>query len=126
MSLIDRENACREFISDVLGVERLDKETPLIEQLHDGILLIELINGVEKDIIPKYNTSKFPFMNIERAYLFVKACKKLGVPEYELFSPDQLCERPNPKSVFITIESLKRNALGGKKKEEEERKRKEE
>ncbi|NP_001038909.2 LIM domain only protein 7b [Danio rerio] len=90
--------------------------------LEDGVLLCDLINTLKPGIIKRLNRLSTPIAGLDNVNVFLKACKKLGLNEAQLFHPGDLQdvstrvtvrrEETNRrlKNVLITIYWLGRKA----------------
>jgi hypothetical protein len=75
----------------------------------DGVILCKAINVIQPKAVRKINKSKMPFKQMENISNFIKACRKIGVPEYALFTTPDLYDG---KSVVNVTNGLV--ALGSK------------
>ncbi len=99
----DAENETQLWIEEVTGV-KMDGEFGSC--LKDGVLLCKVINAVKPGTIKRINTSKMPFKQMENISIFLRACRKLGVPEYSLFETVDLFEEKDLSIVIRCIHSL--------------------
>eukprot|EP01138_Halocafeteria_seosinensis_P008844 gb/GECG01009040.1/.p1 GENE.gb/GECG01009040.1/~~gb/GECG01009040.1/.p1 ORF type:complete len:437 (+),score=74.67 gb/GECG01009040.1/:1-1311(+) len=79
------------------------------EGLQDGVLLCQLINKISPGSVRKINKPPtMPFKKMENITKYLKAVRKFGVDEYELFSTNDLYEAKNLKQVAYHIHALGR------------------
>merc|ERR1712059_107840 len=72
--------------------------------LKDGQVLCKLINSLsEKPLISKINTQTMAFKQMENIEKFLKACKKYGLQDGDLFQTADLYETQNMSQVLQTI-----------------------
>ncbi|ODV64464.1 Scp1p ASCRUDRAFT_74083 [Ascoidea rubescens DSM 1968] len=95
----------------ILSNYNLDHD--LIDLLRDGIILCSLINTITRntnknEIKIKFRKSNMPFIQMENIDFFLKSCKKIGVPQDELFSTVDLFEKKDPAQIYTTLISLSR------------------
>lgn len=60
--------------------------------LKNGQILCKLINAIKPGSVKKIETSAMPFKQMENISNFLRACRALGVREYELFETVDLYE----------------------------------
>ncbi|KAG5438215.1 hypothetical protein PCANB_003066 [Pneumocystis canis] len=101
------ELEARNWIEEVIN-EKLDPEKNLIDNLHDGIVLVANAIGPHQ---VRYKNSDMPFVKMENIAAFLNFVQKLGVPNYDLFQTIDLYERKNPYQVIQCIHSLSRYAV---------------
>ena len=63
------------------------------DSLKDGRMLCTLINKIQAGSVRKVETSSMPFKQMENISNFLKACRTLGLPEYDLFETVDLFEQ---------------------------------
>ena len=78
------------------------------DSLKDGIILCSLINAIKPDTIRKIETSKNPFKQMSNISYFLKACRTLGVREFDLFETVDLYEEKDMGVVVNCIHALGR------------------
>ncbi|TSK17999.1 LIM domain only protein 7 [Bagarius yarrelli] len=90
--------------------------------LESGVLLCDLINQLKPGIIKKLNRLSTPIAGLDNINVFLKACKKLGLNDAQLFHPGDLQDVSTRvtvrhqetsrrlKNVLITIYWLGRKA----------------
>jgi hypothetical protein len=80
------------------------------ESLKDGILLCRLANKIKPGLIPErfISTSKLAFKQMETVSSFLKAIRKLGMNEFEMFGTADLYEAKDIATVCRTIHALGR------------------
>jgi len=76
-----------------------------VESLKDGELLCALVNAIQAGSA-KYTASKQPFVQRENISNFLTACKRLGVPDGDVFVTGDLYEGDNLPVVVDTIHLL--------------------
>jgi len=80
--------------------------------LHDGQVLIHLMNVIQPDSIKKWSkNSKQPFMLMENIAKFLKAIEDYGVMKQDLFQTVDLYEAQNMSQVLTTLRKLSTVAL---------------
>jgi len=97
----EMENDVRYWIEAVTGEQF--KHEDFQESLKDGILLCKLCNVVKPGSIPKINTSRLPFMQMENIGYFLKAADEMGLPKHDAFRTVDLFEG---KNIPVVIQSL--------------------
>ena len=65
---------------------------PFAEKLKSGELLCRFINSIKPGTIPKINNSSMPFKQMENISSFLRACRSLGVAEFDVFETLDLYE----------------------------------
>merc|ERR1719318_16727 len=84
------------------------------EQLHhalkDGQLLCKLINTLNPNSVPKVNSGKMAFHQMENIGKFLNAAEKYGCRKDDLFQTVDLYERTNMPQVIQGIHALGRRA----------------
>lgn len=83
------EKIARDWIEAVTG-EKL--EGPFGAALKNGQILCKLINAIKPGSVKKIETSAMPFKQMENISNFLRACRNIGVREYELFETVDLYE----------------------------------
>ncbi|XP_031725932.1 LIM domain only protein 7 isoform X2 [Anarrhichthys ocellatus] len=58
--------------------------------LENGVLLCDLINKIKPGVIRRVNRLPTPIAGLDNLNVFLKACKKLGLKEAQLFHPGDL------------------------------------
>merc|ERR1711976_309343 len=74
--------------------------------LKDGIILCNLANKISPGIISKIQKGKMPFVQMENINSFLMACKRIGVPDTDLFMTVDLFEAKNMSQVIQTLHTL--------------------
>ncbi|AAS52328.2 ADR409Wp [Eremothecium gossypii ATCC 10895] len=88
---------------------------PLLEQLHDGVVLCRLANALlsaddnNAQLLP-WKQSRMPFVQMEHISRFLTFARAYGVPEDELFQTVDLYEQKDPASVYLSFIALSRYA----------------
>jgi len=95
-----------EFIESVTGEKFPSSDFQT--SLKNGVLLCKTINILKPGTVPKYNTSKMPFKEMENVDAYLKACMNLNVPSQYLFMTVDLYEGKNLNQVVQNVISLKR------------------
>ena len=78
----------------------------MLEDLKDGTILCQAINAISPGAVRKINKSRMPFKQMENVSNFIKACRKLGVPEYALFTTPDLYDGKSVVNVTNGIIAL--------------------
>lgn len=76
--------------------------------LKDGVLLCTLMNTIVPGMISKIEQASNPFKKMENISHFIKACRKLGVAEFDLFETIDLSDSKNISLVVNCIHALGR------------------
>ncbi|KAJ0392956.1 hypothetical protein P43SY_011293 [Pythium insidiosum] len=101
----DMEDEARQWIEAITGREI---GANFGEGLRDGVILCELANKIHPGVVRRIETkSKMPFKLMENVSAFLKACRTIGVNEYELFETVDLFEL---KDLGLVVRCL--HALG--------------
>ena len=90
------------FLEALTGAEISD----MLEDLKDGVILCNAINAISPKAVKRVNKSKMPFKQMENVSNFIKACRKLGVPEYALFTTPDLYDGKSVVNVTNGIVAL--------------------
>jgi len=97
----------------------LGAELSFGDALKDGVILAKTINSLKPGTIRQINASKMPFKQMENISNFLKACRVIGVNEFDLFETVDLFELKDVGLVVNCIHSLGRasqkGGLGGGK-----------
>lgn len=78
--------------------------------LKDGQLLCKLINKISPGSVSKIQTSKLAFKQMENISSFLRACRAVGVAEFEVFETVDLYEAKDLGSVLRCLSALSRAA----------------
>jgi len=97
----EKENDVRFWIEAVTGEQF--KSDDFVESLKDGVLLCKLANTVSPGSVPKVNSSKLPFMQMENIGYFLKAAENLGLKRHDAFQTVDLYEAKNIPQVIQTL-----------------------
>ncbi|KAF0979445.1 hypothetical protein FDP41_001788 [Naegleria fowleri] len=97
----EKEAEVRSWIEAVTGEKFASKDFQ--ESLKDGILLCKLINKIKPGAIPKINTSKLPFMQMENIGYFLKAAADMGLQKHDSFMTVDLYEGKNLPQVTQSL-----------------------
>lgn len=97
----EKENDVRYWIESVTG--EAFKSEDFEESLKDGILLCKLANRIQPGSVPKVNTSKLPFMQMENIGYFLKAAESMGLKRHDAFQTVDLYEGKNIPQVIQTL-----------------------
>jgi len=97
----EKENDVRFWIEAVTGEEF--KHDDFQEALKDGVLLCKVCNIVRPGSIPKINSSRLPFMQMENIGYFLKAADEMGLPKHDAFRTVDLFEGKNIPGVIQTL-----------------------
>ena len=76
--------------------------------LKNGQLLCQLINAIKPGTIARIESSNMPFKQMENISAYLRACRTLGVLEYELFETVDLFEEKDIGLVVRCIHALGR------------------
>lgn len=57
------------------------------------VLLCKMVNVIQPGLVPRINTSRAPFPEMENITAFLAACRDLGVAEHSLFDTKDLHEK---------------------------------
>lgn len=101
------ETEARQWIEALTGKQL---EGSFHEALKSGVALCETLNAVSPGMVKKINNVKAPFLMMENIDSYLKGCKALGMPEYELFMTVDLYEARNMQQVLLNVFSLGRIA----------------
>ncbi|KAL4114016.1 hypothetical protein PRIC2_014935 [Phytophthora ramorum] len=99
------EEEAQAWIEAVLGESFL---TGFGDSLKDGIMLCTLMNKIKPGLIPKIQSSSMPFKQMENVTSFVRACRSIGVAEFDLFETVDLYNQKNIGQVVHCIHALGR------------------
>jgi len=82
------------------------------EDLKSGVVLCKLINAISPGAVKRFKDSRMPFIQRENITNYVKACKKLGMRETDVFVTDDLFSGNDLSVVLMQIFSLSKISLG--------------
>lgn len=99
------EDEAQEWIESVLNEKFL---ASFGDSLKDGVLLCHLMNAIRPGLIPRIQTSPMPFKQMENITAFLRACRTVGVAEFDLFETVDLFELKNVDLVVKCIHALGR------------------
>ncbi|GMF16214.1 unnamed protein product [Phytophthora lilii] len=99
------EEEAQEWIEAVLGEKFL---ASFGDSLKDGVMLCTLMNKIKPGLIPKIQSSTMPFKQMENVSSFVRACRSIGVAEFDLFETVDLYNQKNLGQVVQCIHALGR------------------
>ncbi|POM75564.1 IQ motif containing GTPase activating protein [Phytophthora palmivora] len=99
------EEEAQEWIEAVLGEKFL---ASFGDSLKDGVILCTLMNKIKPGLIPRIQTSTMPFKQMENVSAFVRACRSIGVAEFDLFETVDLFNQKNLGQVVQCIHALGR------------------
>jgi hypothetical protein len=97
----EKENDVRYWIEAVTGDTFSSDDFQ--ESLKSGVLLCKLANTVKPGAVPKVNTSKLPFMQMENIGYFLKAAENMGLKRHDAFQTVDLYEGKNLPQVIQTL-----------------------
>lgn len=97
----DKEREVKQWIESVVGEKFSSNDFQ--ESLKDGHLLCKLINKIKPGTIPKINTSKLPFMQMENIGYFLKAAADMGLQKHDAFMTVDLYESKNIPQVIQSL-----------------------
>lgn len=69
-----------------------------------------MANKIKPGVVPRFAESKMAFKQMENINAFLMACKKIGVPDTDLFMTVDLYEAKNMGQVVQTLHALGRHA----------------
>ncbi|OQR81877.1 hypothetical protein THRCLA_11321, partial [Thraustotheca clavata] len=98
------EDEAREWIEAITG-RSIGPDFGL--GLKDGVILCELANSVDPSSRIKISSSQMPFRQMENVTAFIRACRAIGVMEFDLFETVDLYEQ---KDLGVVVRCL--HALG--------------
>ncbi|TDH72903.1 hypothetical protein CCR75_007109 [Bremia lactucae] len=78
------------------------------DSLKDGVMLCSLMNKIKPGMISRIQTAPMPFKQMENISAFVRACRTIGVAEFELFETVDLYNQTNLGQVVQCIHALGR------------------
>ncbi|KAL3656347.1 hypothetical protein V7S43_018838 [Phytophthora oleae] len=99
------EEEAQDWIEAVLGERFL---ASFGDSLKDGVMLCTLMNKIKPGLIPRIQTSSMPFKQMENVSTFVRACRSIGVAEFDLFETVDLYNQKNLGQVAQCIHALGR------------------
>ena len=99
------EEEAQAWIEAVLGEKFL---ASFADSLKDGVMLCTLMNKIKPGFIPHIQTSTMPFKQMENVSNFVRACRSIGVAEFDLFETVDLYNQKNLGQVIQCIHALGR------------------
>lgn len=102
--MVVSETAIRGWIEAVLG-ERLG-DCALQHELRDGVVLCNLLNGLQPGICPKPSRSRMPVKQLGNVAAYLTACVELGVAQTHLFDTDDLLMDQHFNAVLKNVEAL--------------------
>jgi len=102
------EQGAKTWIRKLLGDETLFTKDSLANELKSGTLFCKIINTIQPNIIPRVNTSKFPYAQMENIGNYLKACVSMGLPKTDLFDTPDLYDKKNLNLVILHIHVLAR------------------
>lgn len=86
----DMEDAARDWVE---AVAQKPIGEDFGEGLRDGVVLCAVVNAIHPGVVPRVETtSKTPFKLMENVSSFLRACRKIGVNEFDLFETVDLFE----------------------------------
>ena len=95
----------------VAGVTGIAQEGHLDEWLHDGVVLCTLANTLQPGVIARVNKPTMPFKMMENISAFLKAIRKMGVPDHYCFETVDLYEAKDISVVVTCLLTLKKEHL---------------
>ncbi|CAI5709657.1 unnamed protein product [Hyaloperonospora brassicae] len=99
------EQEAQAWIEAVLGEKFL---ASFGDSLKDGVMLCTVMNKIKPGLIPRIQTSATPFKQMENVSNFVRACRSIGVAEFDLFETVDLYNQTNLAQVAQCIHALGR------------------
>ncbi|CAN0307358.1 unnamed protein product, partial [Laminaria digitata] len=67
------------------------------------VLLCKLINAIQPGLVPRINSARAPFPEMENIAAFLSACRTLGVAEHSLFDTKDLHEK---KDLLVVVRCM--------------------
>lgn len=84
------EKDAQDWVESITGLQIGDS---FGEGLKDGVILCNLVNKIHPGIVPRIEVkSKIKFRLMENVSNFLKACRTIGVSEFDLFETVDLFE----------------------------------
>ena len=102
---VNAEREAQQWIEAVTGIRFA---STFAASLKNGQLLCQLLNHIKPGTIARIETSNMPFKQMENISNFLRACRTLGVREYELFETVDLYEEKDIGLVVRAIHALGR------------------
>ncbi|KAI9922235.1 hypothetical protein PsorP6_000958 [Peronosclerospora sorghi] len=99
------EEEAQEWLEAVLG-EKFT--TSFGDSLKDGVKLCMAMNKIKPGLITSIERSTMPFKQMENISNFVRACRNIGVAEFDLFETVDLYNQKNLAQVVQCIHALGR------------------
>jgi hypothetical protein len=95
----------QEWIEAIVGEKFLSN---FGDSLKDGVILCNLMNIIKPGSVKKVEHSQMPFKQMENVSNFLKACRTVGVAEFDLFETVDLFELKNIGLVVKCLHALGR------------------
>ena len=102
----------RKWLEGLLGAP-LPAEQPLVDALHTGVALCDLLNAIEPGAVAKVRRGEEgrppkAFHCIENVGNFLSGAQALGLAQSDLFEVNDLINRKNPNQVLHTLTAVQR------------------
>ena len=102
----------RKWLEALLG-EPLSTDEPLVDALHSGVALCDLLNAIEPGAVAKVRRGEEgrppkAFHCIENVGNFLGGLQALGLAQSDLFEVNDLINRKNPGQVLHTLTAVRR------------------
>jgi len=105
-SLMSEEAQIRQWVASV-STDQSATQGDISAALKSGLVLCKLVNGLKPGTILKVNEYTSAFRQAENIAAFTTAAKVVwGVPEADLFTPEDLQQSHNIPRVLLTLASL--------------------
>ena len=99
------QEEAQQWIEEVLNEKFL---ASFGDSLKDGVILCQLMNAIKPGSVTRIQTSHMPFKQMENITAFLKACRAIGVQEFDLFETVDLFELKNVDLVVKCLHALGR------------------
>lgn len=97
----EMEKEVVDWIEKITGEKKGDAK--IEDWLHDGKVLIKLVNAIKPGTVKKTNEESLPFKQMENITRFTDAARDWGVPESSMFGTPDLYEAKNMTSVVRSL-----------------------
>lgn len=99
----NRAAEAQQWVEQVLGKS---VGSDFFDALKDGCLLCELLNKIKPGTCKKFKPSKQAFVARSNIQIFLQGCKKIGIPETDLFETRDLYDGQRLSAVVGNIYAL--------------------
>ncbi|CAG8433203.1 515_t:CDS:10 [Ambispora gerdemannii] len=107
------QKEARDYIEKTLDTQLSGDD--LHKVLQDGVVLCSLMNKLEPNTIPQIERKDHPFVKMENISNFLKAARKFGLHNSDLFETVDLFEGKDMERVVATILAIARISTGSGK-----------